>query len=294
MKTGQECDLCGSGSHRLRYRFRDLDVVKCCECGLVFLRLQDGQRDPQAVYTPDYFCDRGEYFLNVSERDVAEVTGSHMDSFRQGLELLKRYKSGGALLDLGCAVGVFLAMAEKGGWDVTGVDISEYAITQARKRCHGEVFAGELASLRFPDARFDVITLWDAVEHFVSPSETLREVHRILKDDGIVLMDTPNEESLVRKMAYKIYRLLGGRIAYPARKLYHLYHLFYFSEETLTRLLDQCGFEVIEVIYKPIPQEKGRGTRLERTAVRAVAALEKPLGMDYEILVLARKKPGTR
>ncbi len=292
MKTQRTCDLCGSPAHSLKYRFRDLDVVTCGECGLVFILLHDTELDPQEVYSPDYFSDRGEYFLNVSEKDVGEVTGGHMDSFRQGLELLKRYKSGGTLLDLGCAVGVFLAMAERGGWEVTGVDISEYAVSQARKRCRGEVIAGDLASLRFPDASFDVITMWDVVEHFKSPSDMIREAHRILKDDGIILMDTPNEESLIRKMAFKIYRLLGGRIAYPAKKLYHLYHLFYFSEQTLTSLLDKCGFEAIEVIHKPIPLEKGRGTRLERTVVSAVAALEKPLGMDYEILVLARKKSG--
>lgn len=292
MNTQPKCDLCGTLAHRVRYRFRDMNVVQCTQCGLVFVQLPDARWDPQEIYSPDYFSDRGEYFLNASERDVTDATGSHMDSFRQGLALLDRYKSGGRLLDVGCAVGVFLAMAERRGWDVTGVDVSEYAVSQARKRCRGPVLAGDLAAIRFPDSDFDVVTLWDVLEHFASPSEALREVRRILKDDGIVLMDTPNEDALIRKMAYRIYRLFGGRIAYPAKKLYHMYHLFYFSEETLRKLLDQCGFEALEVIRKPIPQEKGRGTRLERTLVRAIAALEKPLGMDYEILVLARKKQG--
>jgi 2-polyprenyl-3-methyl-5-hydroxy-6-metoxy-1,4-benzoquinol methylase len=291
MKTQNRCDLCGSSSHDRRYRFHDLDVLKCRECGLVFIEMHDPDLLPKDVYDPDYFNDRGEYFLHVSDQDIDQVTGSHMDSFRQGLELLRKYKGGGGkLLDVGCAVGVFLSMAENRGWNVTGVDISEYAVSQARKKCGGEVFSGDLAELRFTDASFDVITLWDVVEHFSRPSETLREAHRILKDDGIILMDTPNEEALIRKVAYRIYQLLGGRIAYPAEKLYHLYHLFYFSEKTLTRLLDKCGFEAIEVIRKPIPLEKGRGTRLERYMVKALGALERPLGMDYEILIMARKK----
>jgi 2-polyprenyl-3-methyl-5-hydroxy-6-metoxy-1,4-benzoquinol methylase len=294
MKTQRKCDLCGSLDHDIRYRFRDLDVLKCRECGLAFIQLHDPKILPQDVYDPDYFTARGEYFVNVSDRDVNKVTGSHIDSFRQGLELLKRYKNGGKLLDLGCAMGVFLAMAEKKGLEVTGVDISEYAVTQARKRCSGEVLAGELADLHFPDASFDVITLWDVVEHFAHPMEMIREAHRILKDDGVILMDTPNEEALIRKVAYRIYQLLGKRIAYPAKKLYHLYHLFYYSEKTLTSMLDKCGFETIEAVHKPIPLEKGRGNRLERYMVKAIAALEKPLGMDYEILVLARKKRGTR
>jgi len=293
MKNHGKCDLCGSSSHDVRYRFHDLDVLKCRGCGLVFIEMHNPELLSKNVYDPDYFNDRGEYFLHVSNQDVNEVAGSHMDSFREGLDRLRKYKGGGGtLLDLGCAVGVFLSMAENRGWKVTGADISEYAVTQARKRCSGEVLVGDLADLHFPDASFDVITLWDVVEHFSRPSETLREAHRVLKDDGIILMDTPNEEALIRKVAYRIYRLLGGRIAYPAKKLYHLYHLFYFSEKTLKRLLDKCGFDTVEVLYKPIPQEKGRGTRLERTLVKALAALEKPLGMDYEILVIARKKRG--
>ena len=291
MKKQIECDLCGSSSHSRRYRFNDLDVVKCNGCGLVYVQLyENADAAPKMVYSADYFKDRGEYFLHVSDKEVEEMDGSHIDSFRDGLNRLKKQEKSGTLLDVGCAVGVFLSMAEKEGWGVSGVDVSEYAVSRARKRCSGDIRAGELDDVHFPDASFDVITMWDVVEHFPHPSEALREAHRILKDDGMILMDTPNEEALIRKLAFRIYRTLGGLSSYPAKKLYHRYHLYYFSEKTLTLLLDKCGFEAIEVVHKPIPREKGRGNRLERFLVMAVGALEKPLGMDYEVLVLARKK----
>lgn len=286
-----ECDLCGSDIHSLRYRFADIEVVKCGGCGLVFLRKGTKEFDPRVLYDADYFMDRGEYFLQVENRKTDEMSGEHIESFRRGLELIKAAgKREGRLLDVGCAVGVFLALAKEEGWDVCGVDVSEFAVSCAKKRCQAEVYAGELSDLHFPAASFDVVTMWDVLEHFLHPAATLGEIRRILKDDGVLLMDTPNEASLMRRVAYGVYRLCAGRMDYPARMLYHSYHLYYFSEKTLRKLLDKSGFEVIRVLHKPIPLQKGRGNRLERYLVKAFAALEGPLGMDYELLAIARKK----
>jgi 2-polyprenyl-3-methyl-5-hydroxy-6-metoxy-1,4-benzoquinol methylase len=264
--------------------------MKCDHCGLVFLLEARENITPESVYNADYFKERDEYFLQTSEQDSCQTPGEHIESFLEGLKLLRRYKSGGRLLDLGCAVGVFLALAKEAGWEVCGVDISEYAVSCAKERCEAEVHAGELTKIGFPNASFDVITMWDVVEHFQHPKTTLGEVHRILKDDGIILLDTPNEGSLIRKIAQRIYRLFGGRMTYPARKLYHVYHRYYFSEDTLRRLLDSCGFAIVEMIRKPIPREKGRGNPLERTIVKALGVLERPLSMDYELLAVVRKR----
>jgi len=283
------CELCCSPNYTLRYRFDELEVVQCSECGLVFLGEFAGDMDEQQLYTEEYFAEREEYFLQGSNANLSEESGEHLESFREGLEVIERYKKGGRLLDLGCAVGVFLSMATGKGWEVVGLDISEYAAARARERCQAEVYAGQLADVHFPEASFDVITLWDVVEHFTQPRRALEEVHRVLKDDGIMLLDTPNEGSLIRRVAHLIYRCFGGRVVYPARSLYHIYHRYYFSENTLRRLLDASGFTVVQIIRKPIPREKGRGNKLERAVVSAFAALERLLHMDFELLVIARK-----
>jgi len=291
MTPGPICDLCGSSSSELRYRLADLDVLQCAGCGLVFIQRRRDDCPQQHLYSPDYFSDRGEYFLQVSDQDLERLAGGHIESFRQGLNLIRRYRrQGGKLLDLGCAVGIFLALAMKEGWEVSGVDISEYAAGIARKRCGVEIHTGEVGDVGFPDASFDVITMWDVVEHFLHPRKTLLEVNRILRDDGIVLLDTPNVDSLIRKVAHWIYRFSLGQARYPVQKLYHVYHQYYFSEITLRRLLETSGFTVLELIYKPIPREKGRGSPLERTIVKAFGLLEGPLRMDYELLAIARKK----
>jgi 2-polyprenyl-3-methyl-5-hydroxy-6-metoxy-1,4-benzoquinol methylase len=285
------CELCGSAEQTRRYVFDDIEVVRCRSCGLVFNPAYH-QLNPRRLYTSDYFLDRGGYFCTPEKATTPmEELAEHIRSFREGLKLIRVHRERGRLLDVGCAVGLFLSMARKQGWQVWGVDVSEYATSVAKRSFEHGIYTGELVDARFSSGFFDVITLWDVVEHLVHPLSVLREVRRILKDDGIVLLDTPNEGALIRKAAYLIYQMLARKVTYPARKLYHIYHLHYFSDATLRRLFDLSGFEVIEMLPRAIPREKGRGNSLERAMVKAFGVLEKPLGMDYELMALARKKP---
>ena len=113
------------------------------------------------------------------------------------------------------------------------MDISEFAVSQIKSNYGLEAYSGTLFDVNFPDASFDVITLWDVLEHFTRPSIELGEIHRILKDDGVLLLNTPNEGALIRKVSQYLYQLSKGHISAPARKLHHIFHLYYFSEKTL-------------------------------------------------------------
>ncbi|MEW6443438.1 MAG: class I SAM-dependent methyltransferase [bacterium] len=303
LKSETTCDLCGRRDPALRYRLGSIEVVQCPGCGLVFVHPAT-RASERALYDAEYFRERSEYFRPSAADSGPLPRGEHIESFRLGLEILGRHKSPrgdgcsaagmpgaqGRLLDLGCAVGVFLRLAEAAGWDACGVDVSPYATAVARKHCRGEIFTGSLEAVGFPDASFDVVTLWDVVEHLDRPRETLREVRRILRTDGLMLVDTPNEDCLMRRVAHELYRWSGGRFSYPVRKLYHAYHQYYFSERTLRMLLDGCGFEVTALLRKSIPREKGRGSPLERSLVKLFGLLERPLGMDFELMALACKK----
>jgi 2-polyprenyl-3-methyl-5-hydroxy-6-metoxy-1,4-benzoquinol methylase len=215
---------------------------------------------------------------------------TNIRDFRKGLSLIERYKSEGKLLDVGCALGVFLHLARERGWEVYGVDISRYAASYARDVLGFEVFAGELAEVQFPEKWFDVITLWDVLEHFPDPSRQLQEIRRILKDDGIILMNTPNEAGLLRLLAGMIFRLSGGKISYPVRKLYHPFHLHYFTQQTLQALLGKNGFTLVELEKSHIPIIKARGRPLERLIVKLLSWPELLCQREFELLTIAGKR----
>lgn len=285
----RKCKLCDSVKKKLRYSVDGYDVVECDGCGVVFLDLHQ-DFNVSNLYSSDYYLERQEYYLKNSIVDPIDgFENPNIVDFREGLKLVESFKHTGRLLDIGCGMGIFLSMAKERGWEVFGLDISDYAISSARERFGINCFAGKLKDANLPDNYFDVITLWDVIEHFEGPLEELEEVKRILADDGIILFDTPNVESLMRLIAHWTYKATGGLFKYPVKKLYHQFHLYYFSPRTLRMLLDKAGFEIIEMRKKTIPITKARGNRLEKLIVKGLSTLEKATNREYELFVIAKK-----
>jgi 2-polyprenyl-3-methyl-5-hydroxy-6-metoxy-1,4-benzoquinol methylase len=280
--------LCGSSSAAVLFRLKAINILRCGHCQLTFSDFSPN--DLSALYSDSYYQERKEYYFHNSIVDpTGGVETDSIVDFRRGLEVIESMKRPGRLLDLGCGPGIFLAMAQERGWDSYGVDVSEHAIDFAKRRFGIKAFAGQLKDAPFPSGSFDVVTLWDVVEHFPDPIRDLREVGRVLRDDGIILMNTPNADSPMRSLAWLAYVISGGRFRYPAEKLYHEYHLYYFSEATLTQLLAKAGFIPVQLTKKLIPITRARGTKLEKLAVRALAVLEKVMDQPYELVAVARK-----
>ena len=291
LETKIRCSLCGARSQKLRYQLDQLEVLQCTHCGLVFTNLVERPEEIAKDYSRDYFKERDEYFFQNSIADPAEgIENSSILDFKQWLKRIESYKPAGKILDVGCATGVFLALAKERGWEPYGADISEFAVGHARKRFGIEGFVGNITAANFPDNYFDVITLLDVIEHFSNPVEQLIEVRRILKHDGIVLLNTPNEKSLMKILAHGIYTITLGRIQYPVKKLYHRYHLYYFSPKTFQQTLEKSGFEVIELTKKTIPLVKARGLRVEKIMVKGLSFFEKIFHCEYELVSIARKR----
>jgi len=139
---------------------------------------------------------------------------------------ITRYKKSGRLLDIGCATGTFLRGARNhGNWDLYGVEINEHAAQVARM--HGiNVRLGTLEQSGFEDAFFDVVTLWDVLEHLHNPASTLREIYRIIKSDGILVIRVPNAISWDAKIFGRYWAGLDS----PR-------HLYVFTPKTLDALL---------------------------------------------------------
>lgn len=285
------CNLCGQRSFELLHSFDDFDLLRCKGCGLVSTTLFVDESILQQMYSSSYYEERQKYYFdNAITNSALTKENDNIRDFKNGLSLISEYKTGGRLLDVGCALGIFLVMAQRAGWDTYGVDVSPYATDFARDIMKLQVRTGALGDIEYPDDWFDVVTVWDAVEHFGDPSKQMREIHRILRDDGIVFMNTPNEEAFMRVLAWKMYDLTKGRFQYPLRKLYHRFHLYYFTAETLKSLLEQNGFEIEELVQKRIPIVKARGNLFEKILVKACSLVDRAFGREYELLAIARKR----
>ena len=224
------CPLCGGRDVRPLYDIDGHHWMCCRGCTLRFLHPQPDEQSLRAIYDADYYAPwrqgAGDDELETMKRCT----------FGRYLRLVARYRgrSGGKLLDVGCAMGAMLAAASAAGYEPHGVEVNAAAAEAARRHA-ADVRCGELAAAGFADAAFDVVTMTDVLEHVREPLATLAEVRRVLVPDGVLLITTPDAGCLGA-------RLLGRH--WPHNKLEHL---FGFDRRTLRRSLEQAGLEVLAV-----------------------------------------------
>jgi len=229
------CLFCGVMDERLCFEDEPFRVVQCRRCGLTYVNPRLPPERLHQMYQEEYWSSEHAKEFGYSAYLADEPL--YRRTYRRRMPVIRRHKpTPGALLDVGCAAGSFLAVAAEEGWRPTGVELSapmaEYA---ARTLRLPDVRRGDLLSLELPDQGFDVITLWDVLEHLEDPPAHLRAARRLLKPDGILVIETQNVASFFA-------RLLGRKWQHYK----HAEHLYHFDPRTLQRLLSEAGFEVVE------------------------------------------------
>lgn len=271
------CNLCGAEAWDVRYasthhgvrqpevsifqctsaEYGDhAQIVQCRQCGLVYA-------NPR--WTPTEVLDA--YASVEDELYVAERAGREL-TFRRHLQHLEKFTGPGdgrALLDVGAYIGVFVEVAQAAGWEAYGVEPSRWGVQAARARGL-RVYEGTLATPEVQAGQFDVITMWDVVEHFDDPSAELRRALTLLKPGGLLAVHTMNVQSWMA-------RLMGRRWPWLMSM-----HIYYFSPHTLAQMLRQAGFEIVW------SGAQGRYLRLGYLATR-LAGLSRPLGQLAERLI---------
>lgn len=286
------CTTCGSSAIGVYLRSDVGEILQCTSCKAVFLSPERQETAAESLYSQDYFIEREGYFFHDGVVDGSGQESPHVADFRAGLALIEAHAlPSRSLLDVGCATGSFLSLAQAKGWECRGVEVSAFAAARARERTGCEVFCGKLEDVPFGSGSFDVITMWDLLEHLSEPLQGLERARRLLKPSGLLLVNTPNENSLLRQVARLLYRGSGGWITAPVNRLYHRYHLHYFAAETLTVLFRRAGFELVEMNTKQIPMSRGRIPAATKIAMKVLSVAECLLHAEYELLVLARN-PG--
>ena len=227
--NSENCLLCG-------LQFAPLHLIRgiyarCPRCGLIWVI--QGKR-VLADYEGDY------YFLD-EEFDRLNIARSG-----QFIEFVQaQTEQVGALLDVGCGKGWFVQAAIDRGWLAHGIDVSLAATKHAQINLElHNIRCGTLEEAGYSRGLFDVITIWETVEHLEEPKSLLEAVVACMKPGGYLFLSTPNGGSLYAS-------LLGGEwhgFTIPQ------YHIVYYSPGTVRRLLESAGLSDIRVMTIPPPQ----------------------------------------
>jgi 2-polyprenyl-3-methyl-5-hydroxy-6-metoxy-1,4-benzoquinol methylase len=228
------CNLCGSVERRPYRPGTGLGLVRCERCRLVYVHPRPGLAEIAAVYDERYF--RSEDSGTVGYADYLGDEANIRRTFARRLERLERWVRPGRVLDVGCAAGFFLDEARRRGWTPQGLDVSAFAVQYARTRFGCDVRHAGLLEASLPAAAYDLVTMWDVIEHVPDPAACVRRAAELLRPGGLLALATPDLGSLPA-------RLTGARwIGYKLSRE----HLYYFERRTLRRLLGTAGLEVVD------------------------------------------------
>lgn len=227
------CNLCGSEQTHPFCPENGLSLVQCSACGLVYVSPRPDAHELYALYGATYFenDESGTVGYTNYLRDEPNIRRT----FARRLRYLSRYLQPGKLLDVGCAAGFFLDVAARQGWQVQGLDVSTFAVSYTRERFGYDVRAGAFTEMEYAPASFDLVTMWDVIEHVPDPAAYIRRAAEVLKPGGILALATPDVSSLPARLTGR--RWVGYKLSEE--------HVYYFSTATLTRMLEEAGFEVI-------------------------------------------------
>ena len=249
----KNCAVCGINKHvRPALTYNGLDIVRCKKCGLYFVNEDFTPLKLSELYKEDMYDNYWKYNSGFYEKHWQEMESRQEDIIsdlkKESVNIDRYYKSG-KLLDLGCFKGHFCKIMHDRGWETIGVDISREAIEFGKKEFGLDLHCGELKSLGINSGSFDVATLWGVIEHFKEPRSVIKEVAHVLKNDGLLVIKTQSQASLLTDIAFLLHALTFKRMVSHLDFFYSREHLYRFSPCNLTKLLESEGFSVKEIRY---------------------------------------------
>ena len=246
------CPNCNNKSYKKILTEDKLEIVKCSLCGLIYLLNPPDEKELYEKYY-DIIFKPNDYSIDSKFEFLSEIFLIN----RQRLEFFKKNKLSGKLLDYGCGSGLILKTISKSFNDFEGVDVSQKALDFAKNEFGLMVFNKSADELLEEKKKYDIITLFHVVEHFINPVSELKKIYQLLNNGGLCFIEVPNFNSIKFRLSGCNWK--GGN--------HPLYHRSFFTPKSLQDTLKRSGFNKykrVKLSYK-IPS-KGILYNLLKTA----------------------------
>jgi 2-polyprenyl-3-methyl-5-hydroxy-6-metoxy-1,4-benzoquinol methylase len=278
------CLMCDGQRHRSIFNEFGLDVLQCRDCGHIF----------SSVPTDPHYD--GYWGEEVPQSDHFYWKTARADMYADFFEKFVAGRSG-RLLDMGCGLGFFLsALKHHPAWVGYGCEISPAAVRYACETLGLErILCGPLEEVDLRPESFDLITMWDVIDHIPRPDPILGRCRTLLKNDGIFFIRTPNiTVQLARARLNKLLR--GSRPGVNYLQAHH--HAHHYSMASIRRLLARNGFPHVEFVHvRPVQGaaavKGGLRRQVKNASFAAVSALATAtrgrVNLD-NLFVVARKE----
>jgi len=223
-----KCNLCAEENTALWGEKKGIKIVKCKKCGLIYCNPRPDNNQLKDFYNEDYFFE-GHYEEDTQRQRMYEIE----------IEQIEEYiGTKGKFLDVGCAVGKFLATLPD-TFEKWGTEFSDEAAEIGRKKFNLNIITGQIKKLELPENYFDIVQTRGVLEHSQDPFEDLLKIKDVLKEDGFLrISQLPNMDSIC-----------AGLFKTRFNQVKPGEHLYYFTLKTVRAMLEKAGFKIVKVNY---------------------------------------------
>ncbi len=262
------CVVCGGNSFIRWGGQGGYSIMRCRGCGL-------GVTSP--FPSAGALTEVNNSFYDAEKR--ADLYSSRREElgrrYKGYLSAIKELKPGGALLDVGCNIGMFMNAAVAAGFPAVGVEMNSGCAAYGREKFGLEIRTATLHGAAFPSGAFDVVTMFDVLEHVPDMHSFLAETARVLKKGGLLVVQSPNLGSLMAWL------LRDGWVWLTPPD-----HLYHFTPGAMSRILGAHGFRVMKSrTWEPADDFKANIFSGFRASGLAARALRKALWLAAPVLI---------
>ena len=237
------CPLCNEDYTENLFVDNFFNIVRCRLCGLVYVNPRPTQEELRRMYNENIGIDTG---TSISfPRGLKGYTDfEYVRTLKAKImsRIINKYKKEGKVLDVGCAAGYFLKVMKDRGYEVYGVEVSKIFADFAKKKFGLNIFCGDVIQAHFAKENFHIVTMFNVLSHLRTPTRDLKEINRILKVGGLLVIETGNKGEFSSKEAIEKWGDVWGSQE----------HLFHYGRKTIGRLLQKTGFAILEINTYPV------------------------------------------
>lgn len=252
--TAIRCPICGAADSRYLNRGY---YLKCATCKVAFRNRHESTLELDEYWQREFWTD-----------EEIEKRKNRAPVFREAFALLQQQKpNGGSVLDIGCGIGTFLSICRAGGWEVTGVEPSTTACEVAKQEYGLNLINQPFSSALFPGKKFDAIFAAQVLHHLEDPVAFLGEIDRVLANDGVLMLRTPNLVPL--EFSLLLQRLLGREKEFFCGPAIYTFH-----PDTLSLLFSRLGYrDPVFVNSRPYLEMPGMPWQPGQSVMRSLRRL---------------------
>ena len=289
------CPVCRNVDRKKIFKIPESSVYECSHCQLRYL---DPCLSPEAMASmyesTETLRKAHEFHENYYDYgDLSKPSKTRAD-FERALALLERFIPSGTekkIFDVGYGNGFFLALAQKRGWIVDGIDTSPQNADLAKRKFGLNLRTGTWKEPNSGMEKYHAISFWDVLEHLPNPHPMIQKAASLLAPGGVILAAIPNDRSFLMNVSAFLYRATRGCFRKGIEQIYFSEHVCYYRKTSLLRLFKMNGFEAREHFYSSTDLDKYKFSRIDKCLAAMILTLGKWLRQENRLIAFFSRLP---